>query len=272
VESLETHELEGVAAFRLESGLNDLAIGLALVIVGTFLTMTRWSDPMSRTNAEAISTLLSSLGTVLLASEAFGKDRVMRWEARVAAACSDTVEILGAFVSLFTAPWKNHDVLKEMPAWILPALGMIAIGSVVGASLLSQELGLLNVGGITAVVWVGAVLFSLLEYNLVEFFERLRRGSSRVRDRLYLMLCVIWIGLVGFLWVSLLALVLALSWPVVVFLAVLGIVVGAAKTLRAFLIWKGRLGLGNLLIWVGLVLSLSGLALGHLANRGVFGE
>lgn len=272
MESPETHEPAGVAEFRMESGFIGLALVLAPAIVGTFLTKTRWPDPMSRANAQAISTLLSPLGTVLLASEALGKDRVVRWEDRVAAVCSDTVEVLGALVTLFTAPWKNHDVLKEMPAWILPALGIIAVGSVVGASLLSREFGLLNVLGMTAVVWLSAGIVSLLGRNLVEFFERLRRGSSRLRDRLYLILCVIWIGLVGILWVSLLALVLALSWPVVVFLAVVRIVVGTAKTLRAFLIWKGRLGLGNLLIWVGLVLALSGLALGHLANRGVFGE
>jgi hypothetical protein len=219
---------------------------------------------MSRATAELISTILILLGTILLASEAFGKERMIRWEDRVSAASGEAFEFLGAVFSLFTAPWRKHDVLKEMPAWILPAVAVAACLSFVGALIASWRIGVAGILGLTCGVWVAAGAASWVQFRLVELFDQIREEVQRFRWDLAL--CAVAIGLMGVLWLSLFTLVVALSWPVVVFLILLACLVGMAKASRDFLIWKARHELGSGFVLSGLALTLGGLILDLLVT------
>jgi hypothetical protein len=85
-------------------------------------------------------------------------------------------------------------------------------------------------------------------------------------------LCILGIALGGILWLSLLVFLLAHSWPVVLFLAALGMIASVAKAVRRFMVWKSRRELGSGFVMLGLGLSLLGLALDLASDKGLFGE
>lgn len=245
---------------------------------------------MSLDTAQILTTILLITGTSLISIEALGRERALQIESALRKGAHRTERLFASVITMVAAPWKKQEeinnsmrkdndknnptksnfLIERLPGWAYPAFLTISFFSLFLFNYAKNKYGEFLVTIICFSSWFGACITAIIIIYLIAIFKKALEHEITFFTKVKLLALSASIGISLLLFIITILITFLSCWPAVIIFTCYIVIYLISTTIRRIMDFRERFNLGNIFIFFGLLLSISGIILQHLISANIF--